>query len=184
MGAETPIRVGARLRSARRSRGLTIERLAAAADLTKSFISRLERDETNASVSSLVRLCNALGITVGSLFDEVGATVVAVDGAAAIDFGGHGTRDVLLTPSAERRLVAIHSTIDPGGGAGEGLYELAAETEFVFVLSGRIEVQFADRVQSLGAGDALTFSPRDPHSWRNPSARGAARVLWILSPAL
>lgn len=184
-GAEDdPIRIGARLRSARRAQGLTIERVAASADLTKGFISRIERDETNPSVGSLVRLCNILGITVGSLFDDVEATQVSVDTASLINFGGHGSRDLLLTPTAERRFVVIHSTIEPGGGAGEELYTLDSEAELVFVLSGRIEVRFRDREQTLSVGDALTFSPQEPHSWRNPADSSAAEALWVLSPAL
>jgi hypothetical protein len=34
----------------------------------------------------------------------------------------------------------------------------------------------------LGAGDALTFGGRDPHSWTNESD-GPTDVIWIMSPA-
>ena len=54
-------RVEARVRSLRRERGLTIEQVAAATGLTKGFISQLERDRTSPSLSSIARICDALG---------------------------------------------------------------------------------------------------------------------------
>ena len=63
-------RIGSRLRAARRTRGMTIAELASAADLSNGFISLLERDETNASVATLLRICELLGVRIGSLFEQ------------------------------------------------------------------------------------------------------------------
>jgi Helix-turn-helix domain len=47
-----PIRLGARLRASRKAQGLTIQQVAAATNLTKGFVSRVERDETSPSCTS------------------------------------------------------------------------------------------------------------------------------------
>lgn len=176
-------RIGPRLRNARRARGLTIEQVADAAELTKGFLSRLERDGTTASVASLVRVCDALGIKVGSLFEEAESALVREGDARPINFGGEGVRDVLYTPTTEQRLQVLRSRVEPGGGGGDDLYTLASEAEFVYVLSGRLEVRLSSQAHLLEAGDGLTFSPREPHTWRNPSDSEPALALWVLSPA-
>lgn len=181
--ARDEIRIGGRLRAARKSRGLTIEQVADRSGLTKSFVSRLERDGTTASVASLVRLCRTLGIKIGSLFEQSESALVRHGDAPPINFGGHGVRDHLFTPASEARLQVIESRIEPGGGGGEEPYTLASDVEFVYVVSGQLEVKVGSSTCLLEAGDALTFSPREPHTWRNPSEEQPATVLWALSPA-
>jgi len=61
---------GSRLRAARRARGLTAQQVAEAAGVTKGFVAQIERDETSPSVATLLRMCDALGIEVGSLFES------------------------------------------------------------------------------------------------------------------
>ena len=68
--------------------------------------------------------------------------------------------EYLLTPSGEKRLQAILSEIEPGGGSGAEAYSLPADVEFVFVLSGQLEVTVAGRQVTLGQGDAFTFPGR------------------------
>jgi transcriptional regulator with XRE-family HTH domain len=71
------LRVGARLRQLRRERALTIEQVAGATGLTKGFISQLERDTTTPSLSSLARICDALGVRMGDVFEAVRPTSYA-----------------------------------------------------------------------------------------------------------
>ncbi len=62
--------MGARVRALRRERGLTIEQIAAATGLTKGFISQLERDSTSPSLSSIARICDALGVRLSHIFER------------------------------------------------------------------------------------------------------------------
>jgi mannose-6-phosphate isomerase-like protein (cupin superfamily) len=50
------------------------------------------------------------------------------------------------------------------------------------VLAGTVEVVLEHHVESLTAGDAMTFPGNSPHTWRNPGP-GPCEVLWILAPA-
>ena len=61
-------RIGAQLKAARLAQRLTLAEVALRSGLTKGFLSKLERDQTTASVASLMRLCETLAISVGSLF--------------------------------------------------------------------------------------------------------------------
>lgn len=176
-------RFGARLRAARRERGLTIQQVADAAGISKGFVAQIERDEASPSVSTLLRICDAVGIAVGSLFETPRRDLVRVPDRPRIEFGGTGVTDWLLSPDPSDPLQVILSEVAPAGGGGEQPYTLAADREFVFVLSGSLRVVVGEEEHLLGAGDALTFSPREPHTWANGSVSEAAVALWVLTPS-
>jgi quercetin dioxygenase-like cupin family protein len=92
--------------------------------------------------------------------------------------------EYLLTPSGEKRVQAILSDIEPGGGSGAEDYELPADVEFVFVLSGELEITVAGKQVTLGQGDAFTFPADTRHSFRGAPQAGPTQVLWVVSPAL
>jgi transcriptional regulator with XRE-family HTH domain len=182
---QEPPRVGQRIKAVREARRLTLTEVAEASGLTKGFLSKIERDQAGASVAALVRVCSALGISPGSLFEAApGGEVVRAGAYPPIAFGGRSLTEFQLTPAGERRLQVILSEIGPGGGSGEGTYALPAEVEFALVLDGRLEVTVGDAVTVLGAGDALTFPPRTEHGFRSLREDGATRVLWVFAPAL
>jgi transcriptional regulator with XRE-family HTH domain len=180
---QPPIRIGARLRAARRSQKMTIEAVAGATGLTKGFISRLERDEASPSVASLVAVCEAIGLRVGALFDPPETAVVRAGQGRPISFGATAARETLLTPGTQQQVEVIHTVLEGAGHGGEELYTLDCDTEFVYVVGGRLELLLEDETVTLGAGDAMTFPGRTPHTWRNHSATTRCEVLWVLSPA-
>ena len=177
------IRIGARLRAHRLERGLTISEVAEQAGLTAGFISQLERDLTSASLSSLYRICAVLGIRVGNLVDDVPAgKLIRREEQARRSLAMGNAEHLLLSSRDERRFHVTESHIPPGGSAGEEPYTLPADVEHVYVLSGSLELRVAGETHSLEEGDTLTYSPRDPHTWRNPSEREEAVVLWTALP--
>jgi transcriptional regulator with XRE-family HTH domain len=176
------LRVGARLRQLRRERGLTIEQVAAATGLTKGFISQLERDTTTPSLSSLARICDALGVRMGDVFEETGGELVRLirkNERRAVEWNPN---HFLLSPPQERRLQAIESHIPPQTGSGDDAYSFPGDVEFVYVLSGALELRVGGDVYRLDAGDALTYPLREPHTWSNPSKGETAIVLWVAVP--
>jgi len=182
-GHDDDARIGERLRAARLAARKSMAEVATEAGLTKGFLSKLERDLANVSVASLMRLCDVLGISVGSLFEPPKGEVVRAGERPPINFGGTAAmREYLLTPVGERRVQAIFSDVEPGGGSGDEAYSLPADVEFVFVVSGELTIVVEGEPVLLGPGDAFTFPARAAHSFR--AADGPAQVLWVVSPAL
>jgi transcriptional regulator with XRE-family HTH domain len=177
------LRIGARLRRSRLERGLTISEVAEQAGLTAGFISQLERDLTSASLSSLYRICTVLGIRVGNLIDDVpSGRLIRREEQARRSLAMGNAEHLLLSSREERRFHVTESHIPPMGSAGEELYTLPADVELVYVLSGSLELRVGEEAHVLEEGDTLTYSPRDPHTWRNPSETEPAVVLWTALP--
>ena len=176
-------RIGTRLRAARTLKGLTLDAVAQASGLTKGFVSKLERDQASCSVASLVTICEVVGLRIGDLFEPPRTQIVRATEGAQINFGGRGALEYLLTPGGQQDLQVIHSFIEPGGSAGDDLYSLDCDVEFVFVIAGSLAVDISHEVFILSKGDAMTFRARDPHTWRNASETVPSEVLWVLAPA-
>ena len=177
-------RIGAQLRAARHASRMSMAEVAEQSGLTKGFLSKLERDLTSVSVASLMRLCDALGISVGSLFQAAKGEVVRRGEYPPINFGGNRVREYLLTPAGEKRVQAILSDIEPGGGSGDEPYSLPTDVEFAFVLAGQLRIDVAGEHLVLNAGDAFTFQSSAEHTFLVPPSAGPTQVLWVFSPAL
>lgn len=177
------IRIGAKLRAARQAQGFTLDQLAASAGLTKGFLSRVERDETSLSVASLLTLCEVLSLDVGSLFSAPEVALVRRETAPAINLGGTGVSEQLMTPRGQARVQLVHTSAEPGATGGNELYTINCELEVLYVLKGAVDLVFSDRRQRLTAGDALTFPGGEPHTWVNASQSRPAEMVWVLSPA-
>ena len=176
--------IGAQLKAARLAARKSMAEVAEQAGLTKGFVSKLERDLANVSVASLIRLCDALNISVGSLFQAPTGEVIRRGAYPPINFGGRKMIEHLLTPSGEKRVQAILSDIEPGGGSGDDPYSLPADVEFVFILAGRLQVTVAGEQVTLEQGDAFTFPANTQHTFRATPQAGRTQVLWLVSPAL
>ena len=51
------------------------------------------------------------------------------------------------------------------------------------VLEGRLEFRFDGQATILEAGDTISYSPADPHSWGNPDDDNPAVALFFEVPA-
>lgn len=160
---------------------MTIEQLAAATGLTKGFISQLERDRTAPSLSSIARICDALGVRLSTIFErEPAPALVRRDERTQVE--NLHTLSFLLSSRDEPRFQAIESEVAPGGGAGDELTSLPGEMEFVYVLEGSLELRVGDETHVLEQGDALTYQLSKAHTWRNNSDTHKLRVLWVAVP--
>jgi transcriptional regulator with XRE-family HTH domain len=174
--------LGERLRALRQERGLSIAQVAASTGLTKGFLSQLERNLTSVSLAALARICSTLGVRFGDVLDEppMGAVIHRESAIRWTEVGNH--EDLVLSPPEEERLNLIESRIPPGVSAGDGVYTFPADVELVYVLAGALELTVGAQVVTVRAGETFTYSPREAHTWRNPSKRDDTLVLWFAVP--
>lgn len=172
--------VGPKLRALRESKNLSVTELAGRAGITKGFLSLAERGKTRVSVPTLLRICDALDIAIGALFNYPSEPVV--HGGVPVYMGGNDLEEFLLTPVDEKHFQVMRSNMQPGGGS-QGAYTLDADSIFVLVLYGRLSLEVGGKLVILDAGDSTTFSAREPHNWHNP-LNVESQVLWVISPAL
>ncbi|WP_255548538.1 helix-turn-helix domain-containing protein [Cryobacterium sp. MP_M3] len=172
--------VGPQLRKTRVTRGMSLTKVAEMAGITKGFLSLAERGKTRVSVPVLLKICEVLDVTIGSLFTYPSEPLV--QGGVPIYMGGVDLQEFLLTPVSEKHIQVMRTTMQPQGGS-DGVYTLDAESIFVVVTQGQLSLELDGQVQVLEAGHSMTFSARKPHSWHNPLST-ESQVLWVISPPL
>ncbi|MNJ31052.1 HTH-type transcriptional regulator PuuR [compost metagenome] len=174
--------VGSRLRAARKAKGLMIEDVANRVGVSKSFISRFERDAVQASVATLLRVCDAIGVKPADLFTPPSTAYVPAGQGMPISLGGEKMREYLIGGAGNDHMMALYSVIEPGGGSGVEPCTLNADTDMIHIQTGQLEVRLGDDLYLLKPGDTLTFAPNIPHTWRNPSADETCTALWVIVP--
>ena len=175
--------VGARLRRIRHSRRRTLRDVAGAARVSESFLSQLERGIVSASVASLQRIAQALGVEIHELFasrPDASPRVARMAEAEALAFGDRA-RKWLMTPSPMYALEVVLCEFEEQGSTGEDPYSHGDSEELCIVLEGRVELQVDGERNVLGAGDTARYRSAQPHATRNLGP-GRARVLYAVTP--
>jgi transcriptional regulator with XRE-family HTH domain len=176
--------IGARLRTARQANGYTIEALAEVSGLSKSFISKVERDDTSPSIRTLVSLCEILGIEIGPLFARPDLKHVGRDEQPLVTRSVTGeVHEHLLTPRLLDSAQIIHASLGPGTTTGHELFSVQCDSETLYVVQGAVKMMFANEETLIRQGETLTFDGREPHGWSNASDSDAAEIIWTLVPA-
>jgi transcriptional regulator with XRE-family HTH domain len=177
------IDVGERLREIRTARRCTLREVADRAGLSESFLSQVERGRASASIASLRRIADGLGISISDLFQPDGpsrATVLRRAQRQTLAFGVLG-RKMLLTPRPLRHLEVFAGELDPGGSTGEEQYAHGDSEELFVVLRGTVQLELGDEAHVLEAGDSIRYWSSTPHRASNAAAE-LAEVMWIISP--
>jgi transcriptional regulator with XRE-family HTH domain len=179
----TEVDVGERLRTLRRFRRDTLQTVAERSGLSESFLSQVERGRSNASIASLKRIADALGVSMADLFEPDGVPgprVLRRDERPALQFGILG-RKLLLTPRPLHHLEVFAGELEVGGSTGPEPYAHGDSEELFVVLSGTVQLEVGDEQFELERGDSIDYRSSTPHRAVNTGDE-LAEVLWIISP--
>ncbi|MGX6447109.1 cupin domain-containing protein [Patulibacter sp. S7RM1-6] len=181
--ADERLALGSRLRAFRTMRRLSLRAAAGRAGISPGFLSELERGRANASVGTLRRLADTLGLTVAELFAADAPTAPAVVRRAdrpEIPTGGD-SRKFLLSQRPLQHLEAYAGEFAPGGSTGDAAYVHGDAQELFLVIAGRVRLELDGVPHELEAGDSIEYRTSVPHRVENVGDE-TAEVLWVISP--
>ena len=179
----TEVDVGERLRALRRLRRCTLRTVAERSGLSESFLSQVERGRSSASIASLRRIADALGVSIADLFDldgVPGPRVLRREERPALAFGVLG-RKLLLTPRPLQNLEVFVGELEVGGSTGPEPYAHGDSEELFVVLTGNVQLEVGGEVFQLEHGDSIDYRSSTPHRATN-AGNDLAEVMWIISP--
>ncbi len=177
------MKIGEKIKRLRLTRGLTQEEVADRCELSKGFISLLERDLTSPSIATLVDVLECLGTDLAQFFSEKAEKKLVFSEADTFaKFDDEGLKGSIrwLVPSAQKnRMEPILVEIGPGGETEED--DPHEGEEFGYVLSGGIQIVLGDRTLRARKDESFYYEPTAVHKLVNP-AKTMARVLWVATP--
>lgn len=178
--------VGATLRTLRKQKGLSLERLAQASGVSMGMISQVERGIANPSMRLLTSLRRALNISMQELFGEARGEIPETGEPSfvrrraqrpVIDLGMLH-KELLTPPDRHQHLQIMILRLEPGGTSGGHALSYPAEKGGL-VLSGRVTLSVDDEASELETGDSFVFDSNRPHSLRN-IGDVPTEILWII----
>lgn len=175
------MQIGEKVKRLRLQRGLTQEELAARTELSKGFISQLERDITSPSIATLMDILEALGTDIAAFFNETQneKVVYPAEDMFVKEADGGAATCWLVTSAQRNALEPILVTLPAGAGTEPD--DPHEGEEFGYVLQGAVWLQLGEQRFRVRRGDSFYFRPTAPH-WLRNAGRTQARVLWVSTP--
>jgi mannose-6-phosphate isomerase-like protein (cupin superfamily) len=175
--------IGNRVRIFRTARRMSLRQLGELTDTTASFISQMERGLSGVNTSTLMRIANALGISVSDLFDdEPRATLQVLKLADRPSLPvSEGYRKTLLSRRPIHEVEVYAGEFAVGGSTGDKPYSHGDAHEMFIVLKGSVELTLGEDIFVLDQGDSIEYPTSTPHKTVN-IGNEPAEVLWIIAP--
>jgi transcriptional regulator with XRE-family HTH domain len=188
------LELGQAIRTLRFERGLTLQAVAAAAGVSQSLISQVERGVASPSISTLRRIAGALQVPIAALFlgdgepsddesDQSGRRVVVRrDERKGLHVPRSKVVYELLTPDLSRKIEFIWIEYEPGSVTHPEPMSHPGEENAV-CLEGSVVVILDGQEFVLSEGDSISFDSGRLHQVENRSNEKAILISAITPPA-
>lgn len=174
--------IGKRIRQLRLQNDLTLEDLASRSELTKGFLSQVERNLTSPSISTLEDILEALGTNLSDFFrEEEEEQIVFSQKDYFVDRQEEYQIEWIVPNAQKNEMEPILLTLPPGGKSQEMVSH--SGEEFGYVLKGNITLVRDNKKYRLKATDTFYMNGKTTHYLSN-HGEGEALVLWITTPPM
>jgi transcriptional regulator with XRE-family HTH domain len=168
--------IGQILKRMRTQRKLSIRDVADGSGLSASFLSAVERGESDVSIGRLARIAEFFDQDLGSMLGystRLSRPAFVTKSDRVTLNRGRGIRyELLRLPGLSLELAAI--SFDPRAAFRDELAHEGVDT--IFVTSGEIVLRVNDIDYPMRAGDCAVYSAGFTHTMRNDSTRPATAV--------
>lgn len=186
MKEENHLQIGEKLREVREKRAMTLKDVAAAAGVTDSMISQIERNRVMPALDTLVAIADALSLDMEYLFRDARRkrSVQIVRGTERPVFESGAVRYERLALSVpgnhEHGIESYLLTIGPGGSRGS--HEAGHDgRELGLITEGSAVLSIGGQEYILEAGDSVSFDAGLPHVLKN-AGKGSLKAWWVVTP--
>ena len=174
--------IGKKLKELRLQNDLTLEDLASRSELTKGFLSQVERNLTTPSIATLEDILEALGTNLSEFFhEEPEKQIVFTTQDFSVDEQEYYKIEWVI-PNAQKNemepiLLTLHphkKSLDMSAHHGE---------EFGYVLKGTVTLVRGNKKYKLKAQETFYLDGTKGHYLYNHSTSDA-KILWITTPPM
>ena len=176
-------RTGRAVKHQRDAAGLSLRALAARSGISSSMISDIERGTKSPTVTTVVRLAQALGVSASALIDGGTGRTPRI----RVLRGGEGARgehpapwESLNPATSGSRIDFVRYQIPPSTVLGPATAHAPGTIEHMHVAAGTVRVTVGDETAELVAGDSCSCRTDAPHGVENPDPSVEALIYLIV----
>ena len=176
--------IGLRVRQLRIKNGLTLEELASRTELTKGFLSQLERNLTSPSISTLEDICEVLDVNLADFFKEESQKQLVFTESDYFVDEKDNMSITYLVPNAQKNQMEPLLLVLKANGESREILPHEGE-EMGYVLSGKIILEnlTEKRTYTVKKGENFYIKGDFRHRLVN-KGNSEAKVLWISTPPI
>lgn len=174
--------IGAKIKRLRIQNGLTQEELADRSELTKGFISQVERDLTSPSIATLVDILEGLGTNLQEFFNENIDEKIVFSKDDVFETENEDLKYILkwIIPNAQKnQMEPILIEIESGGTTKEDTPHEGEE--FGYVINGNIYIHIGMEKYKVKKDESFYFKANSNHYISN-AGKTKARIIWVSTP--
>lgn len=160
--------LGVRIKKIRKDQKLTLKNLADKTGFSISFLSQLERGKSSATLESLKKISQALGVEPGFFFNDpsedknlIQRNVIESEQMKKHSIYYKNLHESIKNPAFSPQLVILEPQ------QNEGNLIKHPGQEFLYVLEGELTVQIDDKSYNLKPSESIMFDSNDNHYWYN-----------------
>lgn len=174
--------IGEKIKELRVLNGLTQQELADRCELSKGFISQVERDLTSPSIATFMDILESLGTNLKDFFDEQVDEKIAFKKEDVFISENKELNHTIywIIPNAQKNKMEPIILELPTGGRSKEEDPHDGE-EFGYVLAGSINIHLGNKVHRVKKGESFYFNPTMTHYITN-EWKAKAAVLWVATP--
>ena len=174
--------IGNKIKQLRIQKSLTQEELADRAELSKGFISQLERDLTSPSIATLVDILQCLGTDLKDFFNEETEEQIVFHKEDYFEKKDDENKRTIewIVPNAQKDAMEPVRLTLASGGCSE-VYLPHEGEDFGYVLKGSVKVHYGGRSHTVRAGESFYFKAGKKHFIENTGTREAI-LIWVTTP--
>ena len=172
--------IGKKIKELRVAKGLTQEELADRSELSKGFISQLERNLTSPSIATLTDILQCLGTSLNEFFTEEPEEQIVFgseDFFEKIDSDLKNKIEWIILNAQKNIMEPIFLTLEKGGSTYPDTPHEGEE--FGYVLQGSIMIHLGNKSYRAKKGEAFYFTPDKKHYL---TSKNGATLIWVSSP--
>ena len=176
--------IGQKIKELRVAKGLTQEELADRAELSKGFISQLERDLTSPSIATLVDILQCLGTNLNEFFSDDEEEQVVFgdeDYFEKKDTDLKNTIEWIIPNAQKNQMEPILMTLYPHKKSH--VQTSYTGEEFGYVLKGNITIVRGGKKYKVKAHETFYMDGAKSHYLYN-HGNSPAKILWITTPPI
>ncbi len=174
--------IGQRIKQLRTQNKLTLEELASRCELSKGFISQVERDLTSPSIATLSDIVEALGINLAQFFkEERNEKLVFAQEDFFVDEKEECTIHWIVPNAQKNDMEPIMLELKPDQKSD--LITPHNGEEFGYVLNGKISLVINNKKHVVKKGQTFYIKGLHDHYLLNDS-KSDAKILWVCNPPI
>ncbi len=171
--------VGRKIRLLRQERKLSVEQLAERTGCSAEYLEWVEEGQVFPPVALLLRLAQAMQLDRGAFLDRDESPESRLEEAAKR--AEHYSYQTLTPPEPDKRLMAFSIHIPPRT-AHEGVGYSHEGEEYVYVLSGQVELTVGEDKRLLAERESFRFNSSIDHHLANPGDEAAELLVVLYVP--